>query len=121
MEAVAIQCSNFYRNSGLYLKDKIFKEIFTQFVLNSVLYHVGLSWIITSNKHIKYETEEKIPDWLNKGPWYNTTICSKLYGTVFKYYIRNDRTKIYNIMCSITAHDRKQPTYVDDASSSGGR
>ena len=24
-------------------------------------------------------------------------------------------------MCSITAHDKQQPTYVDDASSGGGR
>ena len=58
---------------------------------------------------------------LNKGPWYNTTICYKSHGTVFTYFIRNDIIDIYNIMCSITVHDRQQPTYVDDTSSAGGR
>ena len=54
----------------------------TQFVLNSVLHHLGLSWIIYSNKQMKYETEENNSDWVNKGTWYNTAICYKLHGTV---------------------------------------
>ena len=57
---------------------------------------------------MKYEIEENNTDWLNKGPWYNTDICSKLHGTVFGDFNRNDITGRYNIMCSITAHDRKQ-------------
>ena len=89
-------------------------------MLNSLLHHVGLSWIISSNKKMKYETEENNPDGLNKGPWYNTTIFSKLHVTVFEYFIRNARTNRYNLMFYITAHDRKQPTYVDDARSTGG-
>ena len=32
-------------------------------------------------------TKENNPDWLNKVPWYNTTICSKLHGTVFEDFI----------------------------------
>ena len=60
------------------------------------------------------------PDCLNKGPWYNTDICSKLHGTVFGDFIGSDRTEICNIMCSIPAHDKLQPTYVDDAGSGGG-
>ena len=35
---------------------------------------------------------ENNPDWLNKGPWYNTAVCSKLHGTVFEEFIRNART-----------------------------
>ena len=45
----------------------------TKFVLNTKWHHVGLSWIISSSKQIKYDTKENNhPDWLNKGPWYNT-------------------------------------------------
>ena len=36
-------------------------------------------------------------------------------------FIRNARADRYNIMYSITAHDRKQPKYADDASSAGGK
>ena len=90
-------------------------------MLNSVFNHVDLSWIISSNKQMKYETEENNPDWLNKGPWYNTAICSKLYETVFGYFIRNALTDRYNLMCSINEHDRQQPTYFYDAITAGGR
>ena len=40
---------------------------------------------------------------------------------MFEIFIRNVRTEKYNLMCSVTAHDSQQPTYVDDASISGGR
>ena len=67
---------------------------------------------------MKYDIKENnYLDWLNKGPRYNTAICSKLHGTVFDDFIRNDRTDRYNIMCSIPAHDKQQPTCVDDAGS----
>ena len=92
----------------------------TIFLLNAVLHNVGLSWVISSNKQMIYDIKENYhPSWLNKGPQYNTSICSKLHGTVFGYFIRNDRTDRCNIMCSITAHDKLQPIYVDDARSIG--
>ena len=40
----------------------------TQSVLNTVLHHVGLSWIISSNKRVEYDIKGKYFDWLNKGP-----------------------------------------------------
>ena len=71
---------------------------------------------------MKYDTEENNhPDWLNIGPQYNSAICYKLNGTVFEYFIINDRTYRYNLMCYITAHDKKNPTYVDYTSGGGGR
>ena len=86
----------------------------TIFLLNAVLHHVGLSWVISSNKQMIYDIKENYhPSWLNKGPQYNTSICSKLHGTVFGYFIRNDRTDRCNIMCSRTANDKLQPTYAD--------
>ena len=89
-------------------------------MLSSVLHHVGLSCIISSNKQTKYHVEENNPNCLDSCPWYNTTICYKLNGTGIEYFIQNSRTDIYNIMCSINAHNMQQPTYVDDAISSIG-
>ena len=70
---------------------------------------------------MKYEIKENNHTyWLNKGSRYNTSICSKLHGTVFEYFIRDNRTDRCYIMCSKTANDKLQPTYVDDARSVGG-
>ena len=44
VEAIAINCSNCNKDTGLYLKE--------------IFHHVGMSWIICSNIEILYETEE---------------------------------------------------------------
>ena len=93
----------------------------TKFVLNKVLNHVGLSWIISLNKQMENETKENNSDWLNECPWYNTAIYSKCHRTTFEYYIRNARTDINYILCSISENDKYIPTYIDVASSGGGR
>ena len=62
---------------------------------------------------MKYEIEEKNPDWLNKVPRYNTATRSKFHGIIFEYYIRSAITDRYTIMYSITVHDKILPTYVD--------
>ena len=41
------------------------------------------------------------------GPWYNISICKKLYGQVFEAFIINARTDRYSIMCSIYAYERE--------------
>ena len=53
-------------------------------------------------------------DWLNKGPWYNTSICSKLHGSMFENFITQARTYRYNLMCSLVSHDILQLDYNDD-------
>ena len=79
----------------------------TKFVLNAIFYHVGMLWIICTNKEIKYEIDKSnYQYWLNKGPWYNTAICSRLYGSLFEDFITHARTDRYNIMCSLGAHDK---------------
>ena len=79
-----------------------------------------MSWIICSNNEILYEIEESNNhDWFNKGPWYTTSICSKQHGKVFVDFIKNVRTDRYNLICSMIAHDKQKPTYVDDDISSG--
>ena len=38
------------------------------------------------------------PNWFNKGPWYNTEICSKLHGKMFEDSITHAKIVIYNLM-----------------------
>ena len=53
------------------------------------------------------------------GTLYNTSICKKLHENVFEGFIRNSRTEIYNIMCSIKAHEKEHKSYCDYSSSGG--
>ena len=87
----------------------------SRFVLNSILHHVGMSWIICSNEEMKYKIGKiNHQDWLNKKNWYNTAIFSRLHGSLFEYFITHARTDRYNIMCSLVANDKKQPAYEDE-------
>ena len=97
-----------------------YNYIITQFVLNKILHRVGMSWIIETSQQLKYEIDKHNPDWITCGPQYITYISNKLHGTVFENYIINAITDRYKIMCSIDAHEKKYPQYVDDISSSGG-
>ena len=74
----------------------------TKFVLNEILHHVGVSWIISSNEEMKYEIDKSNHQyWLNKGPWYNTAIFSRLHGSLFEDFITHEITDIYIISCVI--------------------
>ena len=67
---------------------------------------------------MKYNMEENNhQDWLNKGPWYNTSIFLKLHGSTFGDFITQERTDRYNLMYSLVAHDKMQTYYEDDESS----
>ena len=71
---------------------------------------------------MKYDIDENNHhDWLNKGPWYNTSICLKLHGSIFEYFITHSGTDRYNLMCSLVAHDKIQPNDENDESSIGDR
>ena len=54
VENISIRCSNCGKQTGLSMKstNKNYKYIITSFVLNTVLYHVGMSWIIEANKNL---------------------------------------------------------------------
>ena len=61
-----------------------------------------------------YEIDESNhPDWLNKGQWYNTDICSKFHGKLFEDFITHARTYRCHLMFSIAEHYKKQPSYED--------
>ena len=56
----------------------------TKFVINAILHHVGMSWIIIPSKEMEYETENNNnQDLLNKDHWYNTSICLNLNVSMF--------------------------------------
>ena len=68
MYAIGINCINCNKDTGLHIKNSTIEEMITQFVLNKILHHVGMLWIICSNKEIKYEMDKiNHPNWLNKG------------------------------------------------------
>ena len=71
---------------------------------------------------MKYEiVKSNHPNWLNKVPWYNKDIYSKLHGTLFEDFISHARTYRYHILCYIVAHNKKQPSYEDEEISIGDR
>ena len=51
---------------------------------------------------------------MNKGPWYNTSICLKLHGSMFEDFITHARPYRYNLMCSLVVHDKIQLDYEID-------
>ena len=124
MDAVYLNCISCKRDTGLdsEINSWVFNEIINKFVLNAILHHIGMSWIISSNKEGKYDTNKNNhQDWLNKGPLYNISICLKLHGSMFEDFITQARTERYNIMCSLVTHDKIQPDSDDDESSLGDR
>ena len=103
------------------LLDTTYQEIITTFVLNKMLHHVGMIWIIENQEELKYDMDILNSDWLLGRPRYNTSICKKLLGKLFEGFIIDTRNDMNNIMCSIDAYERehKSPS-CDDGSSSGG-
>ena len=46
VEAIAIRCINCKKETGLYLGTSTLEEMITKFVLNAILHHLGMSWMI---------------------------------------------------------------------------
>ena len=122
MKIIAISCINCVKQIVLSM-DNIntnYKDIVTVFVFNTLLHHVGMSWIIKTHEQLKYDMEKHNPYWITGGTWYNTSICKKLHVTVFEAFIRNSRTDRYSLMGYIDAHEKQQPSYFDGGNSGGG-
>ena len=115
LEIVSLKCINCKKEMGLNSETGftwVYDEFITQFVLNAMLHHVGMSWIITS-KEMDYDnfTNSNHLDWFNTVPWYNKNICSKLHGIKFEDFITQARKDRYNIMGYLVAHDKLQTDY----------
>ena len=100
LDIVSLKCINCKKetcsNAETGFKE-FYDEVITQFVLNAMLHHVGMSWIISSKKKMDYDnfTNSKKLEWFDTGPWYNKNICSKLHGTTLEDFISQDITHRY--------------------------
>ena len=125
VDEVSLKCINCKRKTHLQTKSgkEFYDKMITPFMMNSMLHHVGMSWMISSKKEMDCENFSKHDNvgWFETGPWHNKNICSKLYGTTFGGFIKQSRSDRYNIMCSLVAHDRLQENEQDDESSLGYR
>ena len=81
VEKVPIRCGNCGKETMIYLDilENDYQEIITTFVLNTMLHHVGMIWIIENHEYLKYDTEIQNSDWMTVVPWYNTYIFKKLH------------------------------------------
>ena len=48
--------------------------VINPFVLRDVFQRVVLLWIRENNKQLKFDIDENCHQWMENGPWYNTTI-----------------------------------------------
>ena len=126
LEKVCLKCVNCKKETGLNVETgfkEFYDEVITQFMLNAMLHHVVMSWIISTKKEMYYDnfTNRKNLEWFDTGPWHNRNISSKWYGTTFEYFITQSRTDRYNITCSLVSHDSLQENKLDNESSIGDR
>ena len=66
------------------------------FLLNTILHHVGMLWIIETNEKLQYDMDEQNSECMTGGSWYNTYICKKLHGILFEGFIINSITDRYH-------------------------
>ena len=63
---VCLKCVNFKKETGLSAETSFkgfYDEVITQFVLNTMLHHVGMSWIISSIKETNYDNFTNIKNY----------------------------------------------------------
>ena len=54
-----------------------YQYIVTFFVLNKMLYHVGMLWIIDTHDKLKYDMDKHNSYWMTGDHWYNISVCKK--------------------------------------------
>ena len=80
-----------------------YDDIITHFVLNKLLHHVGMSWIIEKNQQLEYEIDKHDPDLITGGPQYNTFICKNFMEDCLKILLdMQDKTNI--VSCVLSFH-----------------
>ena len=64
VETVAIRFGNVVKATGLSMENTNtnYNEIINKSVLNKMLHHVGMSWIIETNQQLKYDIGKHNPD-----------------------------------------------------------
>ena len=105
-EDVAIIYINCGKIIGFLLDNQTIENFITPFVANIVLRYVGLSWIIKSNQKLNFNSQIQCSCWVINGPCYNTTTCSRFYGSFFEDYVTTAKSYRYNLMCANEANKR---------------
>ena len=82
--------------------------------------YVGLSCIIESKKHLKFDIDHHCTKWMQKFPWYNTTILLQLSGHNFKYYFTKGYKDNDALLCAVDAYDWIHLSGTVDTSSGSG-
>ena len=66
---VVIMCINCSKTIGGELYNQPIKDFITPSVTNMVFQYISLSWIIQSNKKLKFVFQEKYHSWIINGQW----------------------------------------------------
>ena len=105
---VAIRCSNRGKETiiDVDILNTTYQYIITTLLLNKMLHHIGMLYIIENCEQLNYDIDIKNSYLLTGGPWYNTSIYKKLHGKLFEGFIINERTDRYYIMCYIDAYEK---------------
>ena len=104
-----MRCSNCGKETTIDVDNMntTYQDIIKFLVLNSMLHHIGMLWIIENNEQLQYDMDIQNSDWMTGGSWYNTSISEKLHGKLFEGFIINAITDRYHIMCSIDAYEKE--------------
>ena len=75
LDSVSSKCINCKRETDFKNKsifEEFYDKIITLFLMNSMLHHVDMSWIISSEEKIDYDnfTNSKNLGWYDTGPWH---------------------------------------------------
>ena len=86
---VAIRCINDGKETMIDVENlnTTYQDIFTNFVLNTMLHHVGMLWILENHEQLKDDTDIQNLYWLTGGTRYNTSIHKKLHGNCLRYLL----------------------------------
>ena len=77
----AIRCSNRGKETMIDVGNlnNTYQYILTTFVLNTMLHHIGMLWIIETHEQLKYYMDKHNSEWMTGGTWYNIYIFVKNY------------------------------------------
>ena len=85
-----------------------------------VFHNVWLLCIIKKNSQLKFEMAAQVCQWMDKIPWYKTTISTKLHGQIFEDYLKTGRKYRYALVFFVNVYDIDHVPMTCDASSGVG-
>ena len=54
----------------------------------------------------KFDFQKHLIHWILNDPWYNTVICSRFHGSVFKEFFTTSKRDKYTLICSSETHEK---------------